>query len=149
MEENTNIWDFNFTVSRRLLAWNLANIAVGAMLSRRDKFWAGVGSQNMGWGVINIAIALGGAVFTEYRLETSPDPLEPQLQEKETRNLRNILWFNAGLDILYMLGGWWFAQSRKRKNQRGRGVGVGIIIQGALLFVFDVVHALALTEREK
>jgi len=44
---------------------------------------------------------------------------------------------------LYMVGGSALSRSGARnQDERRRGMGIGIIIQGVLLFVFDVVHAL-------
>ncbi|MCC6615742.1 MAG: hypothetical protein IT320_19890 [Anaerolineae bacterium] len=58
---------------------------------------------------------------------------------REGNNLRRLLWINAGLDILYMIGGWW-TTLRARKPWL-RGVGLGVILQGLALFIFDLFHA--------
>ena len=53
-----DIWRFQRLLSVRLIQWALASIGIGALLSLGTKFWRGVGSQFVGWGVVNIAIAL-------------------------------------------------------------------------------------------
>jgi hypothetical protein len=65
---------------------------------------------------------------------------------REARNIRAFLWLNAGLDILYMLGGWSWARRAAQKGGRNaefqRGMGMGIVVQGGLLLIWDVINAL-------
>ncbi len=75
------------------------------------------------WALVNAAIAYGGWLGTE------PHPA----------SLRQLLWINAGLDILYMavgLGLW------MRPSSMLKGFGLAIAIQGLFLFLFDLFHAL-------
>lgn len=135
------IWQFNDSLSRRLLTWNLINVAVGVLLGFARPFWRGVGSQSVGWGLINVAIALVGQVVTSRRHARLPDPLAPEVMFREAHNLRRLLWVNTALDVLYMIGGVRLAQTRGRSSSMWKGIGLGIVIQGALLFVFDLIHA--------
>jgi hypothetical protein len=133
------IWEFNQALTRWLVRWNLPNIALGGLLSTRpDPLLRGIGSQHIGWGLINLGIALFGGRATARRRETLPDPDAPDILAKEARNLRRLLLINAGLDVLYVLGGWRLARTRGATDARARGMGFGIMIQGALLFVWDV-----------
>lgn len=136
-----NIWQFNEMLLRRLLAWNIPNVAAGLWLLQRAGFWQGFGSQSIGWGFINLGIATVGRAVTRRRLAALDDPYVTDVMVKETRNLRRILWVNTGLDVLYMLGGWQFARTQGHHNQWRRGAGWGIVLQGWLLFVFDLIHA--------
>ncbi len=136
-----NIWQFNGLVTRRLFAWNVINMAVGVLMGRSSHDERrGMASQAVGWAGVNFAIAFFGGRATRKR-EQQANALEATTLAKEARNLKRLLWLNAGLDVGYMLGGWWYAQREAARPFR-RGVGRGIIIQGALLLVFDVVHAL-------
>ncbi len=75
------------------------------------------------WALVNAAIAYGGWLGAE------PNPA----------SLRQLLWINAGLDILYMavgLGLW------MRPRPMLKGFGFAIAIQGLFLFLFDLFHAL-------
>ena len=140
-----NIWEFNALLTRRLFGWNVINMAVGFVLGRNtDALWRGIGSQAIGWAVINFAIALFGGTATQKRA-VKPDALQVEKLAKESRNLRRLLWINAGLDVGYMLGGWWYS-GREMARPFRRGIGLGIIIQGALLLMFDVIHALQVPE---
>lgn len=130
-----DIWDFQERLSNRLLLVNIVNIALGLLLSRRQGDLKGVGNQAVGWGVVNIGIAVGGRIAAERRQKNMESPLAPEVQQKETHNLKRILLINSVLDVFYVLSGRWMT---RRPNLRGQGI--GIMIQGALLFIFDLVH---------
>ncbi len=131
-----DVWKFSADVADRLLAWNVFNIITGLVLGRRGGFLRGFASQNIGWGLINSAIALLGHRFNRRRMATLDDPADPNVQQAESRNLRLILAFNGLLDILYVFAGRRLARGAKLLSMR-RGVGLGVMVQGALLFLFD------------
>ena len=151
------VWDFQRKVGNRLLLWSALNVIAGGLAQvrlngrRLGAFWQAVGAQALGWGAIDAAIALvgrRGAAKNEREVRDKL-PLEKQLHAAEqARKLRRLLWLNAALDVGYMLGGWWFAHrfanARGERDRSTRGHGYGIILQGAFLFVFDVIHALRL-----
>lgn len=130
------IWGFSAQVSRRLLIWSGFSIAAGLLMLPAKPFWRGFGAQAIGWGVIDAGIALAGQWFAQRRQQND----SPALRTEEARNLKRLLWINAGLDVVYILGGLWWAR-HKRDNAFGRGTGWGIVVQGAFLLLFDVVHA--------
>jgi hypothetical protein len=134
------IWDFARRVTWRLLGLNVLNMVCGVLLQRAAAFQRGIGVQAIGWAVVNILIAVIGGRGTERRARAAEAHSAATLR-KETRTLRWLLWINAGLDVLYMLGGWQWAR-RNRSEAFLRGNGIGVMVQGALLFVFDVYHAL-------
>jgi hypothetical protein len=134
------IWTFQRAVSRRLATWAAVSATLGGFMSLgRSAFWRGVGAQFIGWAVVNLAIALFGQRAALKR-ERRPDAHNPAVLRKEASGMFTLLWFNAGLDILYMIGGAWLA--RRAHSDGGKGTGVGIILQGLFLFVFDVIHGL-------
>lgn len=136
-----NIWQFNALLMRRLAAWNVFNLIIGIKLSRSpDPMRRGIGIQAIGWAVVNFAIAFFGGTTAQKKVGRS-DALEATVMDKEARNLRRLLWINAGLDVAYMFGGRWYAVRESQRPFRG-GMGIGIIIQGIMLFIFDVSHAL-------
>ena len=136
-----NIWHFSEQVSSRLLRWNILNILVGLLLLPRRAFWRGLGSQALGWGLINSAIAILGNEATRQRRLKLEDSHSAARLNKESHNLRSILWINTVLDVVYMIGGWMLFRSAKREDAVKRGTGIGIILQGGLLFIFDLIHA--------
>ena len=124
---------FGRTVSLRLLTWSVLSMAAGALLWRGGSpFWRGFGVQALGWGAIDALIAFSG-------LRPGQQPsAEPA---RAARNLRRLLWFNTALDVGYMAGGLWLARSKGQDDANWRGQGWGIVVQGAFLFVFDLIHA--------
>lgn len=133
------IWDFQKTLTRRLLSWSILSIVAGIPLwldtYRPIK---NIGTQFLAWGAIDGLIALVGWRSAEKRQLTA-DPAN------ETRKLRRILWLNTGLDVGYMLGGGWLLSKEDKAKQ---GTGLGILIQGAFLFLFDLWHVLRLHRQE-
>ncbi|MDW8356480.1 MULTISPECIES: hypothetical protein [unclassified Thermus] len=118
-----------FSLSARLLLWSvpwsLAG-ALGGILSEDPKgrsFWL----TNALWTSVNSAVALVGLL--------SPEPSRAEL--------RDILYLNAALDLLYIAGGIWLAT---RPDPRLQGAGWAVGLQGGFLLVFDLYHALVLGE---
>jgi hypothetical protein len=111
-------------LSLRLLAWSLPWMGagvVGLWASSDDRsrgFWGMSGA----WALVNAGIAYAGLL--------GPEP--------DGGSLRNTLLINAGLDVAYVLGG---AYMLSRPEETWRGAGWGIIVQGAFLLAFDLLHA--------
>lgn len=143
-----NIWQFQQRLSRRLMAWAGVSFVLGLLMSARGKYGRGLGSQFMGWAAVNLGIAFLGNAAARQRNADYENPAAPEIREKETANLRRLLWLNAGLDVFYILGGRWWA-SRDTGDGERRGQGVGVMIQGAFLLVFDIVHALTLPKGDE
>ena len=146
--DNENIWEFQAKLSGRLFMINILNMSLGERLIRRKGFWRAFGIQALVWGIINIGIAIFGRITSNNRMDKLENPLDDAVMKKETRNLRLLLWLNTGLDVLYMLVGLRFVR-KSNGNSRKRGTGAGIILQGLLLFVFDLVHAQELSSEEQ
>ncbi|MCL4303476.1 MAG: hypothetical protein KJ077_47760 [Anaerolineae bacterium] len=144
-----NIWQTQEILLSRLLAWSRLSLIAGLSLLRSNAFWRGVGLQAFGWGLIDAAIALLGRWSMYRRRAALPDPAAPAVLAQESRNLRRLLWFNAGLDVLYVLGGLMLVRTRGATDRGWRGHGWGIVIQGGFLFLFDLYHALLLAEEEQ
>lgn len=134
-----SFWDFSAVLTRRLMQWSMVSAALGLLMSARGGFWAGVGSQFIGWAAVNLGITYFGTRGTnQRRARLGKDAHTQAVQVREARGLRRLLLINAGLDVLYMLGG---ALMMRRQGERTRGAGLGIVLQGAFLFVFDLFHA--------
>lgn len=140
----TNSEQFQRSVSNRLLLWSVLSIGGGALLqAARSPFWRAFGQQAIGWGAIDAALAIFGRRGLEQKVQRGYPPAEAA---KDLRNLRRILWFNAGLDVLYMLGG---LALFRRDDEAQRGHGAGIMFQGLFLFKFDLIHALLAGHTDK
>lgn len=156
-----SIWEFSALVSDRLMTWSAFSTIVGVfMMIRRQPFWRGLGSQFIGWGVIDALIAVIGTQGTNER-RARMNSHTAAVRIREAGNLRTLLWVNMFLDVLYMIAGWQLAKpkpsdrgmlSRLLPNQPPafvRGIGIGIIVQGAFLFVFDLVHAQSVPDQTR
>jgi carboxylesterase len=141
------IWDFADAVSRRLLLWSALSVLAGALLlAFGDAFWRGFGLQALVWGVVDAAIAILGRRAAEKRRLANLG--RPSIFEREARNLRRLLWINTGLDVLYVAGGIVLIYTLGAADPFARGNGWGIVIQGGFLFLFDLLHALAVPKEQ-
>lgn len=143
-----NIWKFQRDLSRVLGFWGLMNIIGGVLLiagsgltsNKRPRITA-IGIQSAGWGVINALIAYFGFRSSQKKEANLPDPLNEEIQQKESRNLKRLLLINTGLDVLYSLGGASLIWKGDRNRPQIAGHGFGILIQAVFLFFFDLFHA--------
>jgi len=145
------IWDFQDTLSRRLLLWSALSVAAGALLLLAGgDFWRGFGVQALAWGAIDAAIALFGQRAAAKRRARGPHTAEALAERATTEGapLRRLLWINTGLDVLYVAGGLVLLYTIGAQNPFAAGNGWGIIVQGGFLFVFDLLHALAVPRQE-
>jgi hypothetical protein len=134
-----SIWDFQTTLSRRLLTWAGVSAALGLIMQFFGRFWRSVGSQFIGWGAVNAAIAAGGDFAAQQRRAKLADSGTVKRHIIEADSLRRLLWLNTWLDVLYMIFGGWLL-TRRGKKPGMRGAGLGILLQGLALFAFDLIH---------
>ena len=121
-------------------SWAIGNIAVGSIRMGQT-----TGSQyrfhqmNVFWNIVNLGIAAGGY----YGATTAqPEDFTAMQTLKEYHSFNKILLLNAGLDVGYMLGGLYLRERAKNVSKRQnmlKGYGQSIMLQGAFLFVFDLV----------
>jgi hypothetical protein len=111
-------------LSLRLLAWSLPWMGAGiiGLWASNDERSRGFWGMSGAWALVNAGIAYAGLL--------GPEP--------DGGSLRNTLLINAGLDVVYVLGG---AYMLSRPEETWRGGGLAIIIQGAFLLAFDLLHA--------
>ena len=132
------IWTLQARISRHLILWSTLSIVGGAVLLFAVPFWRGVGVQGLVWGVIDAAIA-GFGLMSLRRKRARPDAGSAETNAREARSLRRTLLINAGLDVLYVVGG--VIVLTNLASEFARGNGVGIIVQGGFLLVFDTFYA--------
>lgn len=124
-----SVQPFTQTIMCRLFLWGALSAIGGVILQfTRRPFWIGVGRQAIGWGIIDALIALIAGRLSSKLLRS--------------RMLRRILLLNAGLDVLYMLGGFILARTKGADDEKMLGQGWGIVLQGLFLFKFDLIHGL-------
>lgn len=133
------VWKLQGRISRQLLVWSAFSTFVGAALLFATPLWRGVGVQALVWGVIDAAIASFGLLSLRRKLKR-PDTDKPEVLSKEARALRRVLLINAGLDVLYVVGG--VVIVRGLATDFAKGNGVGIVVQGGFLLLFDAFYVL-------
>jgi undecaprenyl pyrophosphate phosphatase UppP len=98
-------------------------------------FW----QMNGLWNVINLSIAMVSTLLVSARLNAYRT--DANLQDLQVK----IVAFNIILDVLYIAAGFYLEHRGKtNKNERLIGYGNAIQLQGAFLFFFDSIFALAL-----
>jgi hypothetical protein len=95
--------------------------------------------MNAAWNVVNAGIAVYALLDM-----TGTDISTLSADEMMRKHIRseNLFLINAGLDILYMAGGAWMIHAAGRNEKRHdmlKGYGQSVILQGAFLFLFDLV----------
>ncbi len=142
-----NIWQYQNKISRQLLQWGAASVVLGLLLRVGGKFWKGLGGQFVAWGAIDAAIAIFGQMGARDRVDRLENPGTLEIKQQEVQNMSRLLWINAGLDVLYIFGGWLWMRRDKGDGQ-ARGNGFGVMLQGVFLLVFDLFHATNLPKAE-
>lgn len=140
--QNFDIWSFQSSLTRRLMTWSFASIAVGILLLFFAPLFRGIGIQFIAWGGIDLLIAIFGMVGTTKRKSRLSTNELSASAPKESSTLKRILLINTALDVLYMIGGVVLMLTLGALDNLWYGHGIGILIQGGFLFFFDLIHAL-------
>ena len=136
-----NIWQYQFILMRRLAWWGVLSFAVGLALFSTEPFMRGFGIQAITWGLVNAALAVGGALWTSKRRSKLTEPSAPEAVEIETRKLSKLLWRMLPLDVMFIGVGLVFAFTWGRKDAWWLGTGWSVVVQGVFLLGFDWYHA--------
>lgn len=137
-----NLYTYQKKTMPILLGWAAGSVIAGLLwLRSSNKFWRGLGSQFLGWGVINGLIAgfaLRGASKNAVRLESGE--ISPAEHQRQWVQFERFVWLNVLLDKGYITAGAWLALRNPQDAQR-RGIGWGVAIQGAFLLIWDILLA--------
>lgn len=126
-----------------LAGWALLNLAVGgSRLFDTEGVDKNFHIMNATWGAVNMAIA-GFGYFSSLQ-----DPAGFGLYDtfNEQKFIQQFLLFNAGLDVAYIVGGFYLKERSERfsgganrtKYERFKGFGRSLILQGSFLLAFDL-----------
>lgn len=118
-------------------SWAAGNILAGGIgmtqASGSDRYFH---EMNVAWNAVNLTIA--GFGYFGSRENPASFTLSETIREYQT--YQNILLFNAGLDIGYAaFGAYLWERGIRKESDRSIGYGQSLIMQGAFLFVFDVI----------
>ncbi|WP_052732450.1 DUF6992 family protein [Hymenobacter terrenus] len=126
-----------------LAAWALANLlGSGYLLSRADRRYEPYyfHGMNVGWGLVNTALAVWGILHQQPKAPTNlriGELFQAQLFNE------NLFLLNAGLDVAYIMTGFYLraqaAVPDQLKSERLLGFGKSLWLQGSFLLVFDAM----------
>jgi hypothetical protein len=125
---------------RVLGAWAVGNVGVsGARAFATEGPEKYFHQMNVGWGVVNLALA-GTALLTT-RHAAAPPTDRPAVVKAQLRT-ENLYLLNTGLDVAYVATGFYLkerANSRTTQRQQDRltGFGRSLLLQGGFLLAFD------------
>jgi len=121
-------------------SWAILNISTGAYgwsrFNGSDQYFY---QMNLFWNMVNLSIAgfaLYSNIHTDYSSWDQGRFLEKQMKTQ------NLFLINAGLDVGYVGGGFllrYLSDKYPEHSNRLKGYGNSVILQGAFLFVFDLV----------
>lgn len=118
-----------------LLGWGAGSIVVGAGLARqRSEVLRQIGLQAIGWGAIDALLAWSGRRGARQHMTLAVTPAPHPDERRAAAGFQRLVAVNAGLDVLYILGGLWLARTTRPVQ---RGTGLGIAIQGLFLLIYD------------
>jgi hypothetical protein len=135
MDRTSTFWTRQERLLAPLLAWGIGSVVVGCGLatSRRPAQRA-FGMQALTWGAIDAALAVNGRRGARRSAAQHGENRDEQRRAAQT--FGRIVAVNAGLDVLYLLGGSLMWQRSHTASTRGHGA--GITMQGAFLLVYDL-----------
>jgi hypothetical protein len=124
--------------------WAVANIGFsGVQYFRTEGQAKGFHQMNVMWNFVNLGLAatslIGSGPESALGLGMAESLAEQQKIEK-------ILLFNAGLDVGYVMAGFYLRERSLnpavKKPDRMRGWGNSLLLQGGFLFAFDITMVL-------
>lgn len=137
----SSVFAYQQRVLPLLLGWGAGSVIAGLRWWHgAHAWWRGLGMQCVAWGAIDVLIALIGLRGAARKAAAlAGGTLSEEAHTEEARKFERLLWINAGLDVLYILGGACLIRGNAARPER-RGMGVGVIVQGLFLLAFDAVN---------
>jgi hypothetical protein len=121
------------TLTRALVAWSVASAAAAGLVL--------VAGRRSGRPDSRARRSPGGP-STWPSPGLSARPRDPVLDERaEATALRRLLLLNGALDLGYVTAGVLLWRAGRVRGRDSRGDGAGVVVQGAFLFVLDLVCA--------
>lgn len=122
-----------------LTGWAAGNMVVGGIgmtqTTGQEKYFH---QMNLFWNIVNLGIGIPGLIGT-YKNRTG----DFESTYKHQKSLEKIYVLNAGLDVGYMATGWALNNFGKTKegelSERFKGYGNSLVMQGAYLFLHDII----------
>ncbi len=138
-----NRFNFNRNQINRYAMLSLGSWAIGNMMVNGALYRSGEKDRryfyqmNIAWNAVNLAIA-GFGLYDAM----NPNAMLSLFESiKQQANIEKILLFNAGLDVGYIMTGFYLKERGKnllKHHDRLKGYGNSLLLQGGFLFLFDL-----------
>lgn len=118
-------------------AWASANIISGSIAMTNSGGEAKFFNQfNVLWNSVNLTIAAIGY----FNSTNAPAQYSLQSDFYNYNSISNILLFNSGLDVAYIISGFYLKERAKNSDNKElyTGYGNSLIVQGSFLLIFDL-----------
>jgi len=138
-----NRFNFNRNQINRYAMLSLGSWAIGNMMVNGALYRSGEKDRryfyqmNIAWNAVNLVIA-GFGLYDAMNPNTALSLFE---SVKQQANIEKILLFNAGLDVGYIMTGFYLKERAKnslKHHDRLKGYGNSLMLQGGFLFLFDL-----------
>ncbi len=120
--------------------WAISNMGVsGALMSNSSDSRYYFHQMNVFWNVVNVGLA-GFGYYNAATADPSAFILAESIQEQHS--IEKLLLLNAGLDVAYIVGGFYLLERSRRESaqaERWKGYGQSLLLQGGFLLLFDAV----------
>jgi hypothetical protein len=125
--------------------WAAGNLVInsGLLLGNPEGQSRYFNEMNIYWNLVNAGLA--GLSLIHLKKINHQD-LNVSYVIKRQKRLENILLLNAGLDIAYMVGGFYLRElgkNEKNNQELLTGFGNSLVLQGGFLLIFDTILYLA------
>jgi hypothetical protein len=129
----------NKTNSTILAAWAGVNIIQGSISATNaigaDRYFF---KTNAYWNLVNMGVAIYGLIGVRNELKKSISFNENLIAQQK---IEKLLLLNTGLDLAYISIGLYLKERGARMNsESATGIGNSLLLQGAFLFIFDLVQ---------
>lgn len=139
LEINTNRLQLNKTGMWVLGSWAVGNMATSGILrSQTTGETRYFHEMNVFWNVVNLGLA-GSGLYAAY--QSDPASFNTVQTLAEQQKIEKLLLFNAGLDVSYIMTGFYLRERSLRatnKPERLKGYGNSLLLQGGFLLLFDL-----------
>jgi hypothetical protein len=119
-----------------LAGWGAANLiysgASATSAKGSDKYFH---QMNLIWGGVNLTLGTLGSFLAK-----NQDGLNYYESLKKQSTVEKIFLFNAGLDVAYVVGGFYIKEKSNNNvlsTEKNKGHGNSLILQGSALFFYD------------
>lgn len=136
------------TLGLTLGGYALANLAIGSIAAGQTTGETTYFHRmNVYWNLVNLGIA-GAGLLGSRKKPGANETVGDAVRKHES--MKQILLFNAGLDVAYVVGGAYLrerAETRPDQADQLRGYGKSIMMQGGFLLAFDLVNYIIFKKR--